>query len=216
MAIDLYWGSGSPYSWRVLLALEYKRLTYTSHLLQFSKQEHKSPQMLAMNPRGRLPVLRDGDYVCFESLAILRRPCWISITHWACCARRWGRWCRRTRLCLSGNGMRDLRCGLLDESFGCGGPTLAGELGQSQLSDVLQRTRVQWELFDYNNRARTVSNPNPAQVTAMFQRYSFRTNQASATLPCYGLSVDALAVCLRFGHGKGYRMRVLRGGKRER
>ena len=46
MAIDIYWGSGSPYAWRVLLALEYKRLPYTSHLLQFSKQEHKSPQML--------------------------------------------------------------------------------------------------------------------------------------------------------------------------
>ncbi len=42
MAIDVYWGSGSPYAWRVLLALEYKRLPYTSHLLQFSKQEHKS------------------------------------------------------------------------------------------------------------------------------------------------------------------------------
>jgi glutathione S-transferase len=71
MAIDVYWGSGSPFAWRVLLALEYKRLPYTSHLLQFSKQEHKSPQMLAMNPRGRVPVLKDGDYVCFESLAIL-------------------------------------------------------------------------------------------------------------------------------------------------
>ncbi|HXY75604.1 MAG TPA: glutathione S-transferase family protein [Steroidobacteraceae bacterium] len=71
MAIEVFWGSGSPYAWRVLLALEYKRLPYTSRLLQFSKQEHKSPQMLALNPRGRLPVLKDGDYVCFESLAIL-------------------------------------------------------------------------------------------------------------------------------------------------
>jgi glutathione S-transferase len=71
MAIDLYWGSGSPFSWRVLLALEYKRLAYTSHVLQFSKQEHKSPQMLAMNFRGRVPVLKDGDYVVFESLAVL-------------------------------------------------------------------------------------------------------------------------------------------------
>jgi glutathione S-transferase len=71
MAIDLYWGSGSPYAWRVLLALEFKRLPYTSHLLQFSKQEHKSPQMLALNPRGRVPVLKDGDYVVFESLAVL-------------------------------------------------------------------------------------------------------------------------------------------------
>jgi glutathione S-transferase len=72
MTIELYWGSGSPYSWRVQLALEYKRLQYQSHLLQFSKQEHKSPQMLRMNPRGRLPVLKDGDYVVFESLACLQ------------------------------------------------------------------------------------------------------------------------------------------------
>src|SRR4029078_12355988 len=71
MSLDVYWGSGSPYSWRVLLALEYKRLPYTSHILQFSKQEHKSPHMLALNPRGRVPVLKDGDYVCFESLAVL-------------------------------------------------------------------------------------------------------------------------------------------------
>jgi glutathione S-transferase len=69
MAIDVYWGSGSPYSWRILLALEYKRLPYTSHVLQFSKQEQKSPQILALNWRGKVPVLKD--YVCFESLAIL-------------------------------------------------------------------------------------------------------------------------------------------------
>jgi len=71
MAIEVFWGSGSPYAWRVLLALEHKRLPYVSHVLQFSKQEHKSPHMLALNPRGRVPVLKDGDYVCFESLAIL-------------------------------------------------------------------------------------------------------------------------------------------------
>lgn len=71
MAIDFFWGSGSPYSWRVQLALEHKRLPYESHLLQFSKQEQKSPRMLAMNPRGRLPVLKDGDYVVFESLAVI-------------------------------------------------------------------------------------------------------------------------------------------------
>ncbi len=71
MALTLYWGSGSPYSWRVLLALEHKGLPYESQLLHFDKQEHQSPQMLKMNPRGRLPVLRDGDYVVFESVAIL-------------------------------------------------------------------------------------------------------------------------------------------------
>lgn len=71
MTIDLWWGSGSPYSWRVMLALEHKRLAYRSHPLQLALQEHKAPQMLAMNPRGRLPVLKHGDYVVFESVAIL-------------------------------------------------------------------------------------------------------------------------------------------------
>ena len=71
MSIDVYWGSGSPFSWRVLLALELKQLAYANHLLQFSKQEHKSPQMLSLNFRGRVPVLKDGDYVVFESLAVL-------------------------------------------------------------------------------------------------------------------------------------------------
>lgn len=69
--IDVYWGSGSPFCWRVLLALEMKRLEWRGHLLQTDFQEHKSPQLMAMNPRGRLPVLRDGDYVVFESLAVL-------------------------------------------------------------------------------------------------------------------------------------------------
>jgi glutathione S-transferase len=71
MALTLYWGSGSPYSWRVLLALEHKGLTYDSQLLHFDKQEHQSPQMLKLNPRGRMPVLKDGEYVVFESVAVL-------------------------------------------------------------------------------------------------------------------------------------------------
>lgn len=71
MAIDVFWGSGSPYSWRVLLALEHKGLPYVSHLLSLDMQEHKSPHMLALNPRGRVPTLKDGDYVVFESLAVM-------------------------------------------------------------------------------------------------------------------------------------------------
>lgn len=71
MAIEIFWGSGSPYSWRVMLALEYKQLAYESHALDLSKQEHRSPDMLKLNPRGRVPVLKDGDFVCYESLAIL-------------------------------------------------------------------------------------------------------------------------------------------------
>ena len=68
---EVYWGSGSPYSWRVLLALTIKGVPYESKLLQFSRGDHKAPSFLAMNPRGRVPVLKDGDLVVYESIAIL-------------------------------------------------------------------------------------------------------------------------------------------------
>jgi glutathione S-transferase len=71
MTIEVYWGSGSGPSWRVLLALAIKKIPFESHLLSFSKGEHKSPEMLAMNPRAKVPLLRDGAYVLSESLAIM-------------------------------------------------------------------------------------------------------------------------------------------------
>jgi glutathione S-transferase len=71
MAIELYWGSGSPFAWRALLALERKRIPYTSKLISFSKGEHKAPGFTAMNPRGKVPVLKDGGVTLYETLAIL-------------------------------------------------------------------------------------------------------------------------------------------------
>jgi len=71
MAIELYWGSGSPYSWRVMLALEWKKTPYASNMINFSKGEHKAPSFLALNPRGKVPVLKDGDIVLYETLAIM-------------------------------------------------------------------------------------------------------------------------------------------------
>lgn len=71
MTIDIFWGSGSPYSWRVMLAAEVKGIEYQSNLIQFSAGDHKKPEFLAMNPHGKVPVLRDGDFVVYESLAIM-------------------------------------------------------------------------------------------------------------------------------------------------
>lgn len=71
MSISVYWGSGSPFAWTVLLALEAKGLSYESKLLQMSQGEHKTPEFLAINPRGKVPVLVDGGQVISESLAIL-------------------------------------------------------------------------------------------------------------------------------------------------
>lgn len=71
MALEVFWGSGSGPAWRVLLALAVKGVPYESRLLSFSKGEHKTEEMLAMSPRGKVPVIRDGDFTLSESLAIL-------------------------------------------------------------------------------------------------------------------------------------------------
>jgi glutathione S-transferase len=71
MALEVYWASGSPFSWRVLLTLEVKQLSYQSKLLTFSRREHKSPEYLALNPRGKVPTLKEGDFLLYESLAIM-------------------------------------------------------------------------------------------------------------------------------------------------
>jgi glutathione S-transferase len=71
MAIEVFMISGSPFAWRVLLALEVKGVPYEARVLQISRDEHRTPEFLAINPRGRVPALRDGDTVVCESLAIL-------------------------------------------------------------------------------------------------------------------------------------------------
>lgn len=63
--------SGSGYAWRVLLALEIKGLAYDEVPVQASQAALKSPAFLALNPRGRVPVIRDGDYTLAESMAII-------------------------------------------------------------------------------------------------------------------------------------------------
>lgn len=70
MACDFYWISGSPFSWRVHLALEFKGIRYNSVRLNANDGEHEEPDFLALNPRGKVPVLKDGGDVVYESVAI--------------------------------------------------------------------------------------------------------------------------------------------------
>ncbi|XP_054461372.1 glutathione S-transferase A-like [Anoplopoma fimbria] len=66
--MTLLWGSGSPPCWRVMIALEEKNLQgYNQKLLSFQKGEHKSAEVMAMNPRGQLPAFKHKDYVLNES-----------------------------------------------------------------------------------------------------------------------------------------------------
>lgn len=69
--VKLYWGAGSPYSWRAQLALAVKGIEYESHRLNLSGKEHRSEAFLKLSPRGTFPVLVDGDVVVRQSLSIL-------------------------------------------------------------------------------------------------------------------------------------------------
>lgn len=71
MAITFYYGSGSAPAWRVWLALEHKRLAYELRLMSFSDGDLKQPEFRRLNPRGRVPTIVDGDFVLYESNAIV-------------------------------------------------------------------------------------------------------------------------------------------------
>ena len=71
MSIVLYYGSGSPWAWRAQLALEHKALPYERIVLSFAAGDTRKPEFVALNPRHRVPVLVDGDFVLYESNAIV-------------------------------------------------------------------------------------------------------------------------------------------------
>lgn len=72
MTIEVYWGSGSGPAWRVLLTLELKNLKYQSHLLELTINQQKNPDILKLNPRGQIPILKEDSVIVSESLAIMQ------------------------------------------------------------------------------------------------------------------------------------------------
>ncbi|MBL8484064.1 MAG: glutathione S-transferase family protein [Rhodocyclaceae bacterium] len=71
MPITFYYGSGSPYSWRVWLALEHKSIPFELKLLSFGAGDHLKPEFLAINPRHKVPALVDEGFAIYESAAIV-------------------------------------------------------------------------------------------------------------------------------------------------
>lgn len=69
--IRFYFGSGSPFAWRVHLVLEEKALVYEPVLLSFQRGDLKTPEHLARSPHGKVPALSDGPCDLYESTAIV-------------------------------------------------------------------------------------------------------------------------------------------------
>ena len=71
--IELY-TSPTPNGYKASIMLEEIGEPYTVHAIDLAKGEQKTPEFLAMNPNGRIPVIVDHDndeFVVFESGAIL-------------------------------------------------------------------------------------------------------------------------------------------------
>ncbi len=63
---------GSPRAQKVLAVAHQLDLPFEQILVDLSKGEHKTPEFLKLNPNGRMPVLQDGDFVLWESDAIIQ------------------------------------------------------------------------------------------------------------------------------------------------
>ena len=70
-SITFYFGSGSPYAWKVWLALEHKKLAYTAKRMMFDNGDLKTPEFTAVNPRQKIPALMDNGFAMYESAAML-------------------------------------------------------------------------------------------------------------------------------------------------
>jgi glutathione S-transferase len=71
MPIKLYAMSGSPFAWRVWLALEHKKIPYDVVMLSLQAGDLKKPDYLAKNPRGKVPTIEDDGFLLYESAAIV-------------------------------------------------------------------------------------------------------------------------------------------------
>ena len=96
--ITFYFGSGSPYAWKIWLALEHKKLFYEAKRMAFDNDDLKTPEFTAVNPRQKVPALWDNGFAMYESSAILEyledryrdsgEPLWPKDMHARAIARR--------------------------------------------------------------------------------------------------------------------------------
>jgi glutathione S-transferase len=72
MSIKLHVFPLSPRAFKVLWTANHLGIDYEPVLVDFAKSTHKMPQFADLNPNMRMPVLEDGDYILWESNAIIQ------------------------------------------------------------------------------------------------------------------------------------------------
>ena len=68
--IQLYHNDMSSCAQKVRLLLEELELQWHSHHMKLRSDEQLRPEYLAINPKGQVPALVDGDFVIVESTVI--------------------------------------------------------------------------------------------------------------------------------------------------
>jgi glutathione S-transferase len=72
MTIELYAFPPSPRAFKVMAVANHLGLDWTLRPVDLVKGEQKAAEYAALNPNMRMPTLKDGDYVLWESAAILQ------------------------------------------------------------------------------------------------------------------------------------------------
>jgi len=72
MSIEIYAFPPSPRAFKVMALANHLGLDWTLRPLDIIKGEQRAPDYVALNPNMRMPTLTDGDYVLWESGAILQ------------------------------------------------------------------------------------------------------------------------------------------------
>lgn len=71
MALTFHYLSGSPFAWKVWLALEHKGIDYTLDILSIDAGDLKAERYRAINPRGKVPAIVHDGFALYESGAII-------------------------------------------------------------------------------------------------------------------------------------------------
>ncbi len=72
LMLELYSHPNSTYTHRIHIFLKYKSIPYDIIHVALDKLENRKRPFLAINPHGKVPVLKDEQFILSESTAIMR------------------------------------------------------------------------------------------------------------------------------------------------